>query len=349
MFFLLGTVFVKVKRGVLKVAFYIGLFVSYPAALFLAHAGFSLGKLFTLESLGSLQTDVISAMVVLGFLGVFLSTRGRLVERRSALLLFVLYLTVVLEYFLTMYGMFGLPFGPKRVLAITDLLLVPFVALSLFGIVNVLARLSSYVKMSPSSVKRLFGKVSSRAVAFVLIGLALSVQATLALYQAYPHQEIVDLQPAVYEMEAINYINSTAGGPYIVLCDPQLANLAIGLLGIDYGYAGGQYGLWGIPDFTYPTIKLYSDMLKAPSLSIMKEALGFDFASWAKTAFFVLSVKAGKSFDQVLPRALEVLPVYAVFGDGKLYVFRYPMPVFEEAGPNVRVTFDDGLGGEQNV
>jgi len=242
-----------------------------------------------------------------------------------------------------------LPFGPKRILAITNLLLVPFVALGVLGVVDVLAKAFSRVRLSPSFLRGFFGKASPRAAALVLMALALSVQATLALYQAYPQQEIVDLQPSVYEMEAIYYINSTARGPYVVLCDSQLANLAIGLLGIDYGYAGSKYGLWGIPNYDYPTLKLYSEMVKSPSISFMNEALELDFARWAKTAFFVLSVKAGKSFDQVLTRALEVLPVDAVFGDGKLYVFRYPLPVFEEAGPSVRVVLDDGLGGEQDM
>ena len=341
MFFLLVTVFQKFSRAIVKVVFYLLLFPLYPLVLYLFGAQFSLGGLFVLESFGSLQSDIVTVMTFFGLLGLVLSLRSRYVDRRNMLLVFAFYVMIVFEYYLSMYGMSGLPFGAHRILVMADLLLLPFVALGVFEVVNVLARVFSYVKMNPSLLKKAEVRFSPRSAGFTLVCLILSAQATLALYQAYPHEEITDIQPAVYMMDAIYYINSTAPSPYVVLCDTQLANIAIGLLGIDYGYPGGERGWFGIPDFAYPTIVLYSKMVRSPSLSILQEAI--DSAGWAEVAYFVLSVMAGENFERALEETLKILPIDAEFGDGNLYVFKYPLPVVEEPGPSVKVIFDDGV------
>lgn len=344
MFFLLMTVFQKTSRNILKVIFYLLLFVSYPFALYLAKASFSLDMLFTVVSFGALQSDIVTVMVFLGLVGVILSGWGWYVNRRSALLVFVFYVTVVAEYYLSMYGMSNLPFGPGRILVMANLLLLPFVALGIIGLVDVVAKALSYVRLSPAFLKKFVVGFSPRLASFVLICLALSAQATLVLHQAYPHYEIVDIQPTAYEMEAIYYVDSTAPGQYVVMCDPQLASLAIGLLGIDHGYAGGGGAVWGIPYFTYPTIQMYSEMVRSPSLSVMERALAFQ--EWVEVVYFVLSVKAGASFEEALEQTSAMLPVDAVFGDGKLYVFKYPLPIVEGVGPNVTVVFDDVVASQ---
>jgi hypothetical protein len=344
MFFLLVMVFQKFSRAIEKVVFYLLLFLSYPLALYLSGAQFSLSALFTLESFGSLQSDIVTAMTLFGLLGLVFSLRSRHAERRNMLLVFAFYGMIIFEYYLSKYGMSNLPYGAHRVLPMADFLFLPFVALGVIEVVNVLARVFSYVKPSAFFLKRVNFRFMSRSAGFALICLVLSAQAILVLNQAYPHQEIVNIQPAVYMMDAVYYINSTASGPYVVLCDTQLANIAIGLLGIDYGYAGGRHGLFGMPDFTYPTIVMYNTMVRSPSVFVMQKAISF--TGWAKVAYFVLSVMAGEKFETALEKTQEILPVDAVFGDGKLYVFKYPLPIIEESGPQVKVVFDDGVSTE---
>jgi hypothetical protein len=344
MFFLLVVVFQKFSRAIEKVVFCLLLFLLYPLALYLSGAQFSLNALFTLESFGSLQSDIVTAMTLFGLLGLLLSLRSRYVERRNILLVFAFYGMIVLEYYLSKYGMSNLPYGAHRVLPMADFLFLPFVALGVIEVVNILARVFSHVNPIASSFKRVNSRFLPRSVGFALICLVLSAQAILVLNEAYPRQEGTDIQPAVYMMEAIYYINSTAPGPYVVLCDTQLANLAIGLLGMDYGYAGGRYGLFGMPEFNYPTIQMYGRMRDSPSISIMQQAI--NFTGWAKVAYYVLSVIAGAKFKTALEKTKEILPVDAVFGDGKLYVFKYPIPITEEPGPQVKVVFDDGVSTE---
>jgi len=346
MFFSLVVVFQKFSRAIDKVVFYLLLFILYPFALYLFAAQFSLSGLFALESFGSLQSDIVTVMAFFGLLGLVFLLRSRYVERRNLLLVFAFYGMIVFEYYLTKYGMSNLPYGAHRVLVMADFLFLPFVALGVIEIVNVLARVFSYVKTSATFLKRVKFRFLPRSAGFALICLVLSVQASLILNQAYPHQEINDIQPAVYMMEAIYHINSTAPDPYVVLCDTQLANIAIGLLGSDYGYAGGRRGMFGVPDYSYPTIVMYSKMGRSPSLSIMQEAI--DFVGWAKVAYFVLEMTNERSMT-VLEETRAILPVDAVFGDGKLYVFKYetrPEPIVKGVGPSVKVTFEDGNWSE---
>jgi len=363
MFFLLATAYRKISR-IMKVVLYLLSFVLYPAALYLFGAHFSLEGLVKAENLVSLQSEILTVILFFGLLGWVLSVKSSHVNRESASFVFVFYVTIILEYYLSMYGMLGLPFGPERILIIADFLLLPFAALGVFGLVDVLARVFARTRImrGPSGKQQLsYGNVhvaprrkdmskkvgtrfSPRAAGFVLISVVLSAQATLTLHQAYPHEELLALQPSVYEMEAIYYINSTAPEPYVVLCDTQVASLATGLLGIDYGYAGGGRGIFGVPAFDYPTIMMYGEMILSPSFHIMQRAL--DIAEWVKIAYFVVSIKVGADFEKIVEETSAILPIEAVFGDGKLYVFRYPLPVYEGVGPSLKVVFDDGTSSD---
>lgn len=337
-FFFMVTIFRKVSRTT-KVAFYVLLFALYPVALYLLGAHFWFEGLINLENLAAMQSDILTVILFFGLLGWVLSLKNLHVDHKSAFLVFVFYVTVVLEYYLSMYGMLEVPFGPHRILLIADLLLLPFIGLGVIGLVDALAEMFKR--------KRTRGRVGflPRAAGFMLICVVLSAQATLALYQAYPQNEgFPYAQPSVYEMEAIYYINSTASAPYVVLCDTQVASLAIGLLGMDYGYAGGEWGIFGIPEFNYPTIMMYGEMKASPSLHIMERAV--NFVKRVEIAYFVVSKKVGPDFEKIVSETSALLPVEAVFGDGKLYVFKYPIPAEEGFGPPVKVVFDDGNQSE---
>jgi hypothetical protein len=85
-------------------------------------------------------------------------------------------------------------------------------------------------------------------------------------------------------------------------------------------------------------------MTTKPSIRILEEAMGRD---QSEAAYFVVSVRE-KYLNDIVQRTSEVIPIYKIFGDGKLYVFKYP---FEGAppGPIVNVTFDDGTSSEAHA
>jgi len=341
-FFFLATVFRKFSNALLKVACYVLFIFAFPLALHMYGATFSVMGLLSLENFLSFQSDLVTLPFLLGVLGLLFGIWGKGVNGKSAVMLFGFYVMVVVEYYVMMYGMANVPFGPRRILVMADLLLVIFVALGLLGLGEVLEKAFSGVKVK--LLKNVKISLNPRLVGMLLICVFLSSQATFTLYQAYPREE--GMQPAAYELEAVYYINSTAPGPYVVLCDPTFASMAVGFLGKDYGYAGGRYGVFGVPDFSYPTIKMYSEMCKSPSASVMKQAM--NYIGWATVCYFVVSigragVQTAYDFERVLQQTSEILPVDNVFGNGKLYLFKYPVPIKTGMGPDVKVIFDDGV------
>jgi len=341
------TVIHKTTRRIWSVIIYVLLFLAYPLSLLYRQASFSLGGLLVLDNFLSFQSEMSTILLVFGVVGLILSVKNHFVNTRSALVLFITYVTLLSEFYLTVFGMTNLPFDAQRILTMADFLLVPFVALGFIMIARIYGKVASKSTGNPSislphkGFKVILSRVS---VGFLIICLFLSLQATLALYQAYPHDEIVKVQPSAYELETIEYINSDTRGAYVVLCDTTFADLAVGFLGIDYGYPSNR-GYFGIPEWWYPTIKMYVEMTETPSIGIMKQAL--KFAS-AQSSYFVVSIR-NPDFEEVVKRTLEILPAYRTFGDDQLYLFRYPTPVVEEPGSPVKIVFDDGLGGEQDV
>ena len=338
-FFLLFWVTVthKTTRKIWSVIIYVPLFLVYPLSLLYRQASFSLGGLSILDNFLSFQSEISTILLVFGVVGLILGVKNHFVRTKSALMLFIIYLTLLSEYYLTEFGMTNLPFGAERILTMANFMLVPFVALGFIIIVRIFGKVASKSTGNLSLSVPLKGfkmGLGRSRVGFLVICLFLSLQATSALYQAYPQNELVKVQPSGYELEAIKYINSDAkGSRYVVLGDTTFAGLAIGYLGADY-----SFGTYAQPEWSYPTMVLYVDMTTQPSLSYMQQAL--DFAG-AKVSYFVVSVR-NPDFEEVVERTSEVLPVNRVFGEGKLYVFKYPLSVVEELGSSVKVVFDDG-------
>lgn len=355
MLLLWGTVIRNTTRKIWRFTSYVLLFFVYPLALLYMKASLSLGGLLVLDNIFSFQSQISTILLVFGVVGLFLGVRSRLVNTRSAAVLFILYVTILSEYYLTNFGMSGLPYGAGRILVMADFLLVPFVSLGFFIMARAFRKRALWKSRVGSSIDQSFkrSRVSENRgfVGLLLVCLLLSLQTTVALDQAYPHSEIVDVQGTAYEVEAIQFIDSNSRERYVVMCHPSFTYLAIGFLGTDYGWAGGERGLFGLPQSQayqggwYPTIQMYFEMTKNPSLGIMQQAL--EFAD-AKLSYFVVSVRDSR-FEEAVKRTQEILPVYRVFGDGKLYVFAYPLPLTEEPGSLVRMVYDDGLGGEENV
>ena len=314
----------------------------YPVALYFAEASFAASGLFVLENFLFFQSEITTILLVFGLVGLVLGVKDKYINLKVALTVFAFYVTILFEYYLTKFGMTNLPYGPHRILVMGDFLLVPFVALGLLAMADMFKKAVGKGGKEFSfglSSKRVRLNLNSRLIALTLISLFVSTQATSILYQAYPRKEAVYYQPTAYVIEAIRYIDTDAPGRYVVLCHFTIARVAIGFLGIDYGWAGGVRGVFGMPEWTYPTMAMYADMTKKPSIETMQKAMN---SVNATVSYFVVWV--GQSgFDEIVQRTSKILPVNRVFGDGNLYIFRYPLPVIEESGPPVKVIFDDGV------
>lgn len=333
-FLFFATLIQKKVHVIVKAVVSLALVFSYSAFLSLIGATFSFEGLVKLENIMDFQSRMVTIVFFLGFLGVVLGLRGKYVVRKIAMMLLLLYLVILVNYYISMYGMTNLPYGSGRVLVMTDLILISFVSVGLVASVDILEKAIASVKLNPF-FKTKFG-LKSRVIGMTLICLFLSSQAVFALYEGYPHSELVKLQPTAFEIDALYYINSTATGSYTVICDSFFATLAIGFLGIDYAYASNGFAWFGVPDYSYPLQALYLEMLKKPSISFMESArkmIDFD------VTYFVLSVRA-YNFQQALQQTKEILPVEKTFGDKKLYIFKYPLPVQSGVGPDVKVSFD---------
>ena len=345
MLFLWVNIVQRSARKALKIAGLLLTLTLYPLMLYLYGASFSASGLFVLDNFLSLQSEITTILLVFGLLGLVLGLRDRHVNAKSVLVLFAFYLAILFEYYLTMFGMIGMPYGAARILVMGDFLLVPFVALGLLTATDIFRKAVTRGKRSFSF--GLFSKkaklnLNSRLITLALICLFVSLQATSTLYQAYPREEVVPYQPSAYMIEAVSYIDADAPGRYVVMCDPIIATVAIGFLGIDYGWAGGGRGFFGMPDWQYPTVDMYWSMTKQPSIGLMRQAMTFGSAV---VSYFVVWL-THPNFDNIVQRTSEILPANRVFGDGQLYVFRYPLPVIQEPGPSVKVVYDDGVSTE---
>lgn len=354
LFFMAWTTIVqKGKNRVIKIASYPMIWLLYPLATHLLGATFSLEGLVSLDNFLSFLSSIITLPFIFLFLGLLLSIRGKHVNKKSTMILFLFYVAVITSYYITEYGMENIPFGAHRILVAADFLSIPFVALGILETASFLKEgLQAYVtsRMKWGSLK----KAIPHFVSVLMICLFLALQTSFALYQAYPLDE-PRVQPAVFEIEAIQYIceNWEETGRFVVLCDAGFANLATGLLGTDYKYGVNPKGLFGEPSWNYWTVQRYSYMCVAPSIGIMKDAM---IRADANVSYFVVSVRR-YDFVDVVQRVNKTLPATKSFGNashygdeypsnmGSLYVFRYPHPLpplKEGLGPTVKVIYDDG-------
>lgn len=337
--FLFGATVLKTRLPIiLKGLYYLSLSSAYPVLLYIHGATFSLSGLVNLENFLSFLSQIPTLLFVLLFVGLLFSVQSRRVNRRSVALLFLFYITTLTAYYFTLYGMNNLPYGPSRITAIEDILSIPLVALGLLMTASFLKKGFSMVKGSRLK------NASPHSFSILMICLFLSAQASVALYNAYPRDD-PQVQPAWYEIEAAYYIDSTPE-KYVVLCEPGFANLAIGFLGSDYAYGSG-HGTFGVPEWNWWVNQLSWEMENTPSLDILLEAMDKVHAT---VSYVVVSTRLpeGYHLEDIVERISGVLPVDRVFGDGKLYVFKYSTQPVKGVGPYVKVKYDEEVS-EENV
>lgn len=333
--FFLGVIIQSRLHSILKLIAVVLTFPMYPLVSHFQGASFWLTGLSNIDNLLSFQFDMTTILLVFSFVGWLFSIKGKLIKGRNALMLFAFYAVVTVNYFLSMYGMKDVPV-PQRIPVIGDILLVPFVALGLLVSLSFLKDGFSLVNLNP--IKK---AASSRMVATSAVCLLSALLLTSALYQAYPRQEITEVQPSAFELEAILYIDSISEGQYVVLGDTNLAGLAGGFLGIDYSYGTGSVkGIFGIPEWDWWNMRLYQQMINNPSLSVLETAM---LKAGVGIGYFVVSVRE-QYYEKIVQRTSEVLQPNKTFGEGRLTLFRYTsstLPITGN-GPTITASYDNG-------
>lgn len=289
----------------------------YPYAGYI-HAHFSVEKLLETDILALIfgryvnysLSDLFVYLLfpILGVFGlIYIIVFAPKQKNRRSLALFSLLLEVVflVDYRITKYAMENVLFSPERIWIFRDLMILPFAAVFIFYVAS---KLYGRVRAYPRVQKRL--SFSRLAIVTLILYLAFSGFAVFVAWSAYTPKPI--LQPTTFEVEAIKYIHENTPEKYVVISDNIIVKLAYGILGSENGR-------------NFTRTHFYT-MLDQPSVSTLTSTMAQHGAS---VGYFVISARYKKDFSRVVSSAMEVLEVYAVFGDGNLYIFHYP-PVQEE-------------------
>jgi hypothetical protein len=288
----------------------------YPGASYM-RVSFSLEKLYQTDVLSLIFGDYVNypfndvlakilvpALGLVGFIYVAIFVPKRRLVRSAMLFLLLMEIVFLMDYRITKYGMLNVPFSAERMWVYRDLLILPFASMLGVGLLE-----NFYRKLQGLSFhvyRRRF--TSLGVISFVLVSsLITSGFAVLATTNAYTLKPIMN--PTPYEVEAIQYIHRTTPEKYVVITDPVLVGLA-------YGIIGGVYSNYYIRESSF-----WWDMYSEPSEDILARAM---VQTGSSVAYFVISIRYQRLFSSIVKSAQEIFETYAVFGDGNLYVFRYP-------------------------
>jgi len=273
---------------------------------------------FIMIGLGSLLGLVVM-VCYLKIGGIEKASRTRYV---SLLFLFMGFLMLLVQYRILKLFMINLPFGEERLWMFRDFMAAPFMAIIINGIAAYTQKTA--LKNIHINLKHPFQAISPTvrsAATFALIPLLLSGWITASVYYAYPRYG--PLQTTAYELEAVKYIEMNTNGSYVVFGDQWII------------YAGGMIVGIHNPDAFYfsPSdpegIALFTEMKENPSLDTMIEAMeeyNDEYNNSATIAYFIVEEPrlVEGEFDRVISQAqIGNLEVFGVFGDEKLYIFRY--------------------------
>jgi len=251
--------------------------------------------------------------------------------RICLLFLFSAFLMMLIDYRILKLFMDGLPLNEERLWVFRDFIAVPFVALAICGVISSLkAVLDAYSppKISFASLKAL-SKINFLRVLVllstlnVIIPVILGGWITFSLHAAYP--QWAPLQTTWYELEAVKYIEENTDAKYVVICDTwttYAGEMIVGIKNPDAYYFG---------DNDPRGYNLSIQMQKDPSLQTMINAMN-QTGTDTTVAYYVVTeprldidpARATEKFNNIISKAEQNgLPVYATFGNGKLYIYHH--------------------------
>jgi hypothetical protein len=235
--------------------------------------------------------------------------------------LFASFLVILADYRILNLFMKGLPFGEERLWVFSDFIAAPYVALAIHGTPSSFHSLLRALPFQTVSIARLrklsrdnIQLITSLSLALNLIIPVLSGGwIALSLSVAYPH--VAPLQTTSYELEAVKYIDENTHGKYVVIGDAWTTYAGERIVGIKNPRA--YYFL----EYNRTGHELFVNMTRDPSPQWMLFALNLTDTN---VAYFIISEPrlGTEEFEATVSRAIQNnLPVYATFGNRKLYVF----------------------------
>jgi hypothetical protein len=243
--------------------------------------------------------------------------------------LFAAFLMILVDYRILKLFMERLPFNEERLWVFRDFIAAPFVALAIYAVVSSLKtflKATSLPKLSLVSLKTSSRRSILRVFSLlftlnILIPVILGGWITFSLSAAYP--QWAPLQTTWYELEAVKFIEENTSERYVVIGDVWTIYAGERIVGVNnprayYFLEKGRTGY-----------DLFVNMTRDPSPQWM--LLAMNYTDTTVAYFIVTEPRLGtKEFSNTVSKALQNgLPVYATFGNGKLYIFYHQ----KEANP----------------
>jgi hypothetical protein len=223
------------------------------------------------------------------------------------------FVVILVDYRILRIFMDDLPLNAERLWVFRDLLAAPFVGLAFYSIASwATTRLKGARGISGRKTLRVSGLLLTLN---VLIPIVLSGWITTSLSVGYP--QIAPLQTTWYELEAVRTIDSDAREKYVVIGDVWTIFAGERIVGVHNPNA------YYFEEYNKTGYDLFASMIENPSKEVMLQAMNQTRTSVAY--FIVTQPRIGLEFFQSTVGRAEQngLPIFGVFGDGKLYVFYY--------------------------
>jgi len=248
-------------------------------------------------------------------------------------------LLIIIDDRIVKLFMVGVPFvEATRLWMIRDFLLLPFVAISIWWVINRMRFLSDALSakitsfFSRTTSIHVFGKtfsflknphlIKNLSAISILVYLApfivVSGWITASLYYSYPH--FAPLQTTFYEVEAVKHIDQTTKERYVVVADQWIIFAGQMFVGINNPRA------FYFSHIDPRGVFLYTKMKRNPSNKTLIEAMKINNA---ETAFFVIEKPRldEEEYNRIVQQAKQnALLTYEIFrynDEEKLRVFYY--------------------------
>jgi len=292
--------------------------------------------------------------LLFGLIGLIIARNK--VNRRLYLLSVFLVALLFFDYLILNYSMENLPFEPYRFFGIMGLVLIPYVAMGLIATAKALKTfLLNLFNLSSKTFSRLTKRKSRYAVSSrvfknmkynykkylkrsrsknkadlstvfaVFLGcIIITSLITMVTYRAFPKNDSIGRGWASitdYEYDAIKYIDETTQVPYVVLSDEVIGNVGFGM----FSNESDDYDRWcrNWSDL-YPIWLdiIYESVTRTPSLDFFQKALNI---SNSEICYFIINSRWGfHVVGPVVEHLSPILAIYGIFGEGNLFIFRYP-------------------------
>jgi len=271
------------------------------------------------------DTVLLVGIPILGLIGfAYALKEKKKFDKLCTYFLFLAFLISIIDHRILQNAMINVPFGPSRILVVSNFTAIPFASLTVFVVIRFLEgkvhgksdktiRLRRWTVIIPGR----------RTFAAILIGLSLSAFALASLHRAY---YLGGLHFTELEVEAIKRIEENTEGRYIVLSN---------MIGLGWGFVG----LWN-PEKVYVYDLSFKgknvDLSANPSVEIMASYMN---SFRADTGYFVVTFR-NPDFDRIVAEASRIFGLFDILSNenGKIYIFYYKVPPFP-VGPDINAFY----------